>query len=370
MEFWAAEGHHRRVPRRHGEHVQQAAQLPRTRRCATLANRDQPAADRFCNGGRMPEFLAEMTAILRKHRPAGDAITVGELPNTPHLPDVLQYCMSARPPRTSSAWCSSSTWSTATWARTGGLTRCPRTWTLSDLRARVGATQTLMDGTSDGWSTAVLENHDQARCAESAKMLAILVARLSGTLFLYQGQEIGMVNAPPAWDVAEYKDVDSVNYYRYVRETAGDDDDDDDENPGALRRARAALNYLARDHARLPMQWNALPHAGFTDPRATPWMRVHDNYPTVNVKRQASEDGSGLNFWRGVDPPNEAVFVFEKMGRSEKLVVALSFIGELQPVALEGQFHEKARKTLVKDYEEERLDALQPCEGRIYMVEV
>ncbi|PYI26884.1 hypothetical protein BP00DRAFT_450754 [Aspergillus indologenus CBS 114.80] len=59
---------------------------------------DTPAADRFCNGGRMPEFLAEMTAVLQKHRPAGDAIVVGELPNTPHLPDVLQYCTSARPP--------------------------------------------------------------------------------------------------------------------------------------------------------------------------------------------------------------------------------------------------------------------------------
>ncbi|OJJ97784.1 hypothetical protein ASPACDRAFT_32580 [Aspergillus aculeatus ATCC 16872] len=358
------------------------------------ANRYQPAADLFCNGPRMPEFLAEMTAILRRHRPAGDAITVGELPNTPHLPDVLQYVGAAAHQLSMVFQFDVVDSNMGTDQR---FDTVPRTWTLSDLRARVGATQRLMDGSSDGWSTAFLENHDQARSvsrwgdadrywAESAKMLAMLVASLSGTLFLYQGQEIGMVNAPPAWDVAEYKDVDSLNYYRYVRETAGEGDDDD---PGALRRARAALDYLARDHARLPIQWNALPHAGFTDPRATPWMRVHDNYPTVNVKRQALEDGSVLNFWRALvrvrkqhpevfargvfrdtDPQNEAVFVFEKMGRSQKLVVALNFTGEVQSVALEGQFHGKARKTLVKNYKEEREDVLQPYEGRIYLVEV
>lgn len=35
---------------------------------------------------------------------------------------------------------------------------------------------------------------------------------LSGTLFIYQGQELGMTNFPIEWDMSEYKDVDSSNY--------------------------------------------------------------------------------------------------------------------------------------------------------------
>jgi len=48
--------------------------------------------------------------------------------------------------------------------------------------------------------------------AESAKMLAMWLIGQTGSLFLYQGQEIGMVNAPREWDMDEYKDVESRNY--------------------------------------------------------------------------------------------------------------------------------------------------------------
>lgn len=69
-----------------------------------------------------------------------------------------------------------------------------------------------------------LENHDQSRSISrfasdnpehrvaSGKMLALMNATLSGTLFIYQGQEIGMVNFPLDWSMDEYKDVDSNNY--------------------------------------------------------------------------------------------------------------------------------------------------------------
>jgi alpha-glucosidase len=43
-------------------------------------------------------------------------------------------------------------------------------------------------------------------------MLALMMACLSGTMFIYQGQEIGMVNFPMEWNMSEYKDVDSSNY--------------------------------------------------------------------------------------------------------------------------------------------------------------
>ena len=43
-------------------------------------------------------------------------------------------------------------------------------------------------------------------------MLALMLMALSGTLFIYQGQEIGMVNFGLEWGMEEYKDVATQNY--------------------------------------------------------------------------------------------------------------------------------------------------------------
>ncbi|KAJ5202103.1 Alpha-glucosidase [Penicillium cinerascens] len=347
----------------------------------------QPAWSLFCNGPRIHEFLREMGQILLKY----NAVTVGELPNTRHFADVLEY-VSAKEQQLSMVF----QFDIVDIGQGTGLrfNTVPRDWTLSDLRERIARTQKLSDGTTDGWSTTFLENHDQARCISrwgsektpelwqrSAKMLAMLVVSLSGTLYIYQGQEVGMVNAPTEWDISEYKDLDSINYYEFVKKKTGN-------NPVALAKAKAALAHLARDHARLPMQWDASPNAGFTSETAKPWMRVHDNYPTLNVKRQDLDPTSVLNFWRtllrvrhenmklfaqGVftdtDPSNEAVFIYEKGSDDGKLIVALNFTGEKQSVNLAGHLGGASYKILVNNYEEEPLDALQAYEGRIYFVE-
>jgi oligo-1,6-glucosidase len=71
-----------------------------------------------------------------------------------------------------------------------------------------------------------IENHDQARAVSrfgddateehrtlSSKMLAIFECTQSGTLYVYQGLELGMKNFPRTWGIEEYKDVASINYY-------------------------------------------------------------------------------------------------------------------------------------------------------------
>lgn len=70
-----------------------------------------------------------------------------------------------------------------------------------------------------------IENHDQARSvsrfgndseqwrALSAKLLAMLQTTQSGTLYVYQGEELGMKNFPRSWGIEEYKDVATRNYY-------------------------------------------------------------------------------------------------------------------------------------------------------------
>ncbi|KAJ5698110.1 Alpha-glucosidase [Penicillium macrosclerotiorum] len=347
----------------------------------------QPAASLFCNGPRIHEFLREMGQILQKY----NAVTVGELPGTPDITDVLKY-VSAQEQLLSMVFQFDIV--DLGFGSNLRFDTVPRSWAVSDLRARVQRTQLLMDGTTDGWSTAFLENHDQARSisrwgseaspelwARSAKMLAMLVASLSGTLYLYEGQEIGMVNAPIDWDISEYKDVDSINYYTFVKERSGND-------PTALAAAVRSLQHLARDHSRLPMQWDGTHNAGFTSSTAKPWMRVHDNYPVVNVERQNLDPKSVLSFWRDLlrvrsanpsvfaqgvfsdtDLSNDEVFVFVKTSEAQKLVVALNFTAENQSVHLERQLGNAPLQALLKSCDDEPLDVLQPYEGRVYLLD-
>ena len=64
-----------------------------------------------------------------------------------------------------------------------------------------------------------MENHDIPRMVTrygndspawrgySAKLLAMLQITQTGTLFVYQGEEIGMKNFPTSWPIEEYKDI-------------------------------------------------------------------------------------------------------------------------------------------------------------------
>ena len=70
-----------------------------------------------------------------------------------------------------------------------------------------------------------LENHDQARSITRltsdapehrticGKLLAILHSTLCGTQYIFEGQELGMINVPRSWGEEEYKDVATRNYW-------------------------------------------------------------------------------------------------------------------------------------------------------------
>ena len=70
-----------------------------------------------------------------------------------------------------------------------------------------------------------IENHDQPRSVSrfgndsvewrtiSAQLLAIFQITQTGTLYVYQGEEIGMKNFPRSWPIEEYKDVATINYW-------------------------------------------------------------------------------------------------------------------------------------------------------------
>lgn len=257
---------------------------------------------------------------------------------------------------------------------------CP--WKLPQLKTIVAKWQKFIDGT-DGWTTSFCENHDQGRSvsryasdtpeyrAVSAKMLAILLCSLTGTLFIYQGQEIGMVglsgqvtspssslgpekkhqkkkeqkltdsfnqvNIPQDWPIEEYKDIEGLGYYEEIKKMTHND-------PKALAEVLKNLSILGRDNARTPMQWDNSAHGGFTEAEGGAWMRVNDSFTEINVAKQSAEPGSVLNFWRQMiafrkahadllvygafevlDLENEDTFVFSKKHGNEQALVALNF---------------------------------------------
>lgn len=85
-----------------------------------------------------------------------------------------------------------------------------RDWKLTELKQILSGWQRMIEW--DGWKTAFLECHDQARFvsryvddsdrfrARGSKLLTLLQSTLGGTFYLYQGQEIGMRNFSAEWD--------------------------------------------------------------------------------------------------------------------------------------------------------------------------
>ncbi|PMD59894.1 glycoside hydrolase family 13 protein [Hyaloscypha bicolor E] len=344
---------------------------------------EQPASGLFCNGPRMHEFLREMnTEILNKY----DTMTVGELPHTPDPAHVLRYVGSGDKQLDMVFQFD---------IVDLGIGRTHKYeyegYALSELKSVVSKWQQFIEG-SDGWTTAFCENHDQGRSVSrfgsdapefrerSAKMLALMMCALTGTLFVYQGQEIGMINAPKEWPISDYKDIESINYYNSVAERT-------DNDPKALGHVMKSIQILGRDHARLPMQWDDSPHAGFTTKKEGAWMRIHDEYRTINVAKQEKDPKSVLSFWKSVlkirkeyrelfihgafeayDIENQQTFVFGKRHGEDRAVVALNFTGEEQPFKkpdVGGKFELLVGNVEGVDGTE---DKLAPWEGRIYLV--
>ena len=343
----------------------------------------QPASQLFCNGPRIHEFLREMnTEVLSKY----DTMTVGELPHTPDPAHVLRYIGSG------DKQLSMVFQFDIVDLGIGKINKYDfEGYKLPELKQVVKKWQSFIDGT-DGWTTAFCENHDQGRAVSryasdapewrerSAKMLAIMMAAMTGTLFVYQGQEIGMINAPKDWPISDYRDVESLNYYHSVAERTNND-------PKELDRVIKSIQILGRDHARLPMQWDASPYAGFTTKKDGAWMRTNDSYKEINVEVQQKNERSVLNFWKkmlktrkeytdlfihgsfqGYDMENEDTFVFGKKFGRDQAIIALNFTDKEQVFKKPdagGKLELLVSNVDGVDGTEEKLKGY---EGRIYLV--
>ena len=190
-----------------------------------------------------------------------------------------------------------------------------------------------------GWNALYMENHDHPRVisrygsekyrVESGKSIAASYLFQRGTPFVYQGQEIGMLNTPLG-SLDEYKDIMTHNNARIAR---------------SLGLGKGTVLKLAqkasRDNARTCMQWSSAPNAGFTE--GSPWFVVNGNYRKINVESQQNDPDSLLNFYRDALqfrrdnpvvvygdyvehlPKSRELFVYERNLAGKKLLVICSY---------------------------------------------
>lgn len=146
-----------------------------------------------------------------------------------------------------------------------------------------------------GWNALFWCNHDQPRIIsrlgdegscwkESGKMLAALIHLMRGTPYIYQGEELGMLNAHYT-DISQYRDVESLNYYQILLERGKTEEE-----------ALEVLAARSRDNGRTPMQWSGREHGGFTT--GTPWISASDNFLRINAAAQMEDPDSVFAFYQ------------------------------------------------------------------------
>ena len=333
----------------------------------------------FCNGPRMHEFLSEMNEKVLSHY---DCVTVGELPHTPKTADVIRY-VSAEKRELSMVF----QFDVVDLGQGPVFKFETVPFKLTDLKRIIDRFQHLIDDT-DAWCTAFLENHDQARSISryasdlpqhripSGKMLALMLITMTGTLFLYQGQEIGTINCPEDWKAEYYQDIEAVNYIAMIKSRHPGD-------ASALAKAVSGIQQVGRDNARTPIQWDDSPHGGFTT--GTPWMRPH--HTEINVKQQLGDPGSVLTFWKKMlqlrkehvdvfahgafemfDKENEQSLTYTKTFGGTTVLVALNFVGTEQVLYVPDGVDRDQLRLLVSNFEDVDGEKLAPYEGRAYMI--
>lgn len=339
----------------------------------------------YCNGPRMHQYLSEMHQVLEPY----DTMTVGECAFTFDSDIVMSYISAAKQHMDMIFH-----FNVVDLGQTPGSRFEPRPYTNKDFKHELLKWQSLIEGT-DAWTTVFLENHDQGRSVSrftsdlpehrvpAAKLLAIVLATLTGTLFLYQGQEIGMINIPRSCPIQEYKDVKSISHYNRVKHRTNGD-------PTALSEAMASLSIMARDHARVPMQWEgSSKNAGFCSDDSAPWMRVLDSHKDINVADQIGRTDSVLEFWKtmikirkshkdlfvygsivllGEDAVDDDVLVFGKEdGKGRQALTVANFSKDVKSWTLPDWA--TGYKVLFQNITDGRVGQLQPFEARIYIHE-
>lgn len=330
----------------------------------------------YASGPRLHEFLREMNQKVLSHY---DAMTVGEaaginLEQTPAIVDERKHELdmifnfdAIRLDRDFKSW---------------------STPKLTHLKAVYARHAAELD--THSWDTVFLANHDNPRLVStfgddapefreaSSKLLQTLLLTLRGTVFLYQGDELGMTNFHFE-RLEQMDDIAAKNSYKELVAT------------GKVPEAAFfdQINHVARDHARTPMQWDATANAGFSPAGVKTWFAVNPNYTTINAAAALKDKDSIYHYveraialrhehkalvygdYQDLDPANEHIYCYTRTLGAEKFLVVLNFGRAPQVYTLPGGL--KAGKLVLANLpntpaSEEHANelSLRPWEARVY----
>ncbi|GER67538.1 trehalose-6-phosphate hydrolase [Weizmannia acidilactici] len=332
----------------------------------------------YTDGPRIHEFLHEMNRrVFSKY----DAITVGEMSSTTiedsiryTNPDAQELSMVFNFHHLKVDYENGDKWTAADFDFIA-LKRILSTW------------QTRMhDG--GGWNALFWCNHDQPRIVsrygndgkyrvESAKMLATTIHMMQGTPYIYQGEEIGMTNPHFDW-IEDYRDVESLNMYKILKEQGKSDTE-----------IMAILKQKSRDNSRTPMQWCSGKNGGFTTGK--PWIAVASNFRDINVEDALKNKDSIFYHYQKliqlrkkydvitygnyqlILPEHPEIFAYLRNGEEEKLLVVNNFYGKPAQFELPEELDLKQyghAEILIANYKDSPEDfhsiALRPYESIVY----
>ena len=211
-------------------------------------------------------------------------------------------------------------------------------WTFGDLKKLLFKSQCSVE--KQGWGAVYLENHDQSRSLNKyfrgkaaakddphlrflqGSALATLLMGLRGTVFVYQGEELGSVNGTFN-SIEEYDDLNTKDQYQRSLNAGYS-------NAESLKFA----NDRSRDNSRMPFPWNTEENGGFTS--GMPWLKCNEDYASICVEKQKNDKNSLLYYYKKLiqirkDEANRECLIYGKIREIENVpesVIAFERIAE------------------------------------------
>ncbi|RHW54132.1 alpha,alpha-phosphotrehalase [Lactobacillus bombicola] len=215
-----------------------------------------------------------------------------------------------------------------------------------------------------GWNALFWNNHDQPWAlsrfgdskhyrAKSAEMLATVLHLLRGTPYIYQGEEIGMIN-PNYQSITDYVDIETKNAYQELLKKGLDE-----------QKALAIIQAKSRDNSRSPMHWDNSHNAGFTT--GTPWLKPK-NQDKINVVDELNHGEIFFYYqklirlrkeypiiaygnYQPIDLNHPQIYAYNRIYNNQTLIVINNFYGNELSYQLPTSYQNQQAKVLISNYE-------------------
>ncbi|RMC52091.1 alpha,alpha-phosphotrehalase [Lactobacillus sp. ESL0228] len=215
-----------------------------------------------------------------------------------------------------------------------------------------------------GWNALFWNNHDQPWALsrfgdpvhfreKSAEMLATVIHLLRGTPYIYQGEELGMIN-PNYQKIDDYVDIETKNAYQELLHQGLSSHD-----------ALTIIQAKSRDNSRSPMHWDNSHNAGFTT--GTPWLKPK-NQDKINVTDELNH-GEIFSYYQKlihlrkeypiiaygnyqpIDLNHPQIYAYYRTYKGQILIVINNFYGNELLYQLPNSYQNQQAKVLISNYD-------------------